>query len=152
MLKYLDKNLILKIDKKMNKEEVLNYMIDLITEKTKLVNNKESLKEKIFARESLGTTGIGRGVAVPHARMEEINDIIFSIALMEYPIEDYLTPDSEIPKIIVLVASPKSKNSEYLKLLSDISRWFRVKENRDNLILALTTEDLKEELLSLLGE
>ena len=42
MLKYLDKNLILKIDKKMNKEEVLNYMIDLITEKTKLVNNKES--------------------------------------------------------------------------------------------------------------
>ena len=48
MLKYLDKNLILKIDKKMNKEEVLNYMIDLITEKTKLVNNKESLREKIF--------------------------------------------------------------------------------------------------------
>ena len=81
MLKYLDKNLILKIDKKMNKEEVLNYMIDLITEKTKLVNNKESLREKIFARESLGTTGIGRGVAVPHARIEEINDIIFSIAL-----------------------------------------------------------------------
>ena len=76
MLKYLDKNLILKIDKKMNKEEVLNYMIDLITEKTKLVNNKESLREKIFARESLGTTGIGRGVAVPHARIEEINDII----------------------------------------------------------------------------
>ena len=35
-----------------------------------------SLREKIFARESLGTTGIGRGVAVPHARIEEINDII----------------------------------------------------------------------------
>ena len=51
MLKYLDKNLILKIDKKMNKEEVLNYMIDLITEKTKLVNNKESLREKIFAQQ-----------------------------------------------------------------------------------------------------
>lgn len=149
MLKYLDKKLIVKIDEKMTKKEVLEYMINLVCENTNLIENKEEFSGKIFAREELGTTGIGRAVAVPHARCEEIKDIIFAVALMKNPIEDYLTPDSENPKIVILVGAPKSKNSEYLKLLSNISKWFRKKENRDNILLARDTDELVVELLNI---
>lgn len=149
MLKYLDKNLIVKLDKKMGKKELLDYMIDLAVENTDLITDKEAFAEKIFAREELGTTGIGRGVAVPHARCEEIKDILFVVVLMPETVEDYLTPDSENAKLIILVGAPKSKNSEYLKLLSNISKWFRQKEIRDNVMLSKDTDDLVDELLSI---
>lgn len=149
MLKYLDKKLIVKIDEKMSKQEVLEYMINLVCENTSLIESKEEFSGKIFAREELGTTGIGRAVAVPHARCEEIKNIIFAVALMKNPIDDYLTPDSENPKIVILVGAPKSKNSEYLKLLSNISKWFRKKENRDNILLAKDTDELVVELLNI---
>lgn len=149
MLKYLDKKLIIKIEEKMNKKELLDYMINLAWENTDLMESKEAFAEKIFAREELGTTGIGRGVAVPHARCEEIKDIIFAVALVSNSVEDYLTPDSESPKLIILVGAPKSKNTEYLKLLSNISKWFRQKEIRDNVILSKDTDDLIDELLSI---
>lgn len=147
MLKYLDKNLIVKIDEKMGKKEILDYMIDLAFKNSAVLENKRAFSEKIFAREELGTTGIGRGVAVPHVRCEEIKDIIFVVALLKNEVEDYLTPDSENPKLIILVGAPKNKNSEYLKLLSNISKWFRQKEFRDNVMLAKDTDELIEELL-----
>lgn len=149
MLKYLDKKLIVKLDNKMSKKELLDYMIDLAAENTDLISNKELFAEKIFAREELGTTGIGRGVAVPHARCEEVKDILFVVALMKEPMTDYLTPDSENPKLVILVGAPKSKNSEYLHLLSEISKLFRQKEIRDNIILSKDTDDLIDELLSI---
>lgn len=149
MLKYLDKKLIVKIDENMSKNEVLNYLIDLVAEKTSLIKDKAVFSEKIFAREELGTTGIGRGVAVPHARCEDLEDIIFAVALMKNPILDYLTPDSEEAKLVILIGAPKDKNSEYLRLLSDISKSFRKKELRENIILAKDTDELIEELLSI---
>lgn len=149
MLKYLDKNLIVKIDKEMTKKEILDYMIDLAFKNSDSLENKEAFSEKIFAREELGTTGIGRRVAVPHARCEEIKEIIFVVALLKNSVKDYLTPDSENPKLIILVGAPKSKNSEYLKLLSNISKWFRQKEFRDNIMLSKDTDELIEELLNI---
>ena len=149
MLKYLDKKLIVKLDRTLGKKELLDYMINLAVENTDLITDKEAFAEKIFAREELGTTGIGRGVAVPHARCEEVKDILFVVALVPNAIEDYLTPDSENPKLVILVGAPKSKNSEYLKLLSNISKWFRQKEIRDNVILSKDTDDLIDELLSI---
>jgi len=149
MLKYLDKKLIVKLDRTLGKKELLDYMISLAVENTDLITDKEVFAEKIFAREELGTTGIGRGVAVPHARCEEVKDILFVVALVPNAIKDYLTPDSENPKLVILVGAPKSKNSEYLKLLSNISKWFRQKEIRDNVILSKDTDDLIDELLSI---
>ncbi len=149
MLKYLDKKLIVKLDEKMSKKEILDYLIDLAWENTDFMESKEAFADKIFAREELGTTGIGRGVAVPHARCEEVKDIIFVVALASNPVEDYLTPDSESPKLIIMLGAPKSKNSEYLKLLSNISKWFRQKDIRDNVLLAKDTDDLIDELLSI---
>ena len=149
MLKYLDKKLIVKIVEEMSKKEDLEYMINLVCENTDLIENKAEFSEKIFAREELGTTGIGRAVAVPHARCEDVKDIVFSVALLKNPISDYLTPDSENPKIVILVGAPKSKNSEYLKLLSNISKWFRNKENRDNIMLSKDRDELIVELLNI---
>lgn len=54
------------------KEEAINEMADLEVA-TGIVNNKEKFVESIWAREKEGTTGIGEGIAMPHARNEYIN-------------------------------------------------------------------------------
>lgn len=144
MVKYLNKNLILKIDTKINKSDVINKLIDLAFEKTDFIEDKEKFIEKIFAREDIGTTGIGRGIGVPHARCEDLKNIVFAIALCKEGIEDYQTPDGEKAKLAILVGAPKSQNDEYLKLLARLSKSFRLDEYRNSVLLAKDLDELIE--------
>jgi mannitol/fructose-specific phosphotransferase system IIA component (Ntr-type) len=149
MLSYLNKNLIVKIDDKISKEEIINYLVDLVDEKTNLFKDKEAFLEKINAREAIGTTGIGRGIGVPHARCEQLEDIVFAVALCRRGVEDYNTPDGEEAKVILLVGAPKNRNEEYLKLLSLISRAFRQQEYRDSVMLSGDLDELVEAVATL---
>ena len=97
-------------------------------------------------REEIGTTGIGKGIAVPHARCEELKDIVMALAVVKVPI-DFNTPDEDKVKVILLVGAPKDKNNEYLDLLASISKSFRNKEFRDS----VTTVSNEEELLEVLA-
>lgn len=149
MLSYLNKNLIVKIEQRVSKEEIINFLVDLVDEKTDLFEDKEVFLEKINARESIGTTGIGRGIGVPHARCEKLEDIVFAVALCTKGVENYNTPDGEEAKVILLVGAPKHRNEEYLKLLSIISRAFRQQEFRENLILSRDLDELVETIATL---
>jgi len=146
MIKYLNKNLILKIDDKISKTDIIYKLINLVSEKTGLIIHKESFIEKIMAREAIGTTGIGRSIGVPHARCENLNHIVFAIALCKEGIEDYQTPDGEKAKLLILVGAPKDKNDEYLKLLASLSKAFRQDEYRNSVLLANDLEELIEAL------
>ncbi len=149
MLRYLNKKLIIKVSEASKKEEIIDKLIDLIGIETDLLLSKEDFRDKIYAREAIGTTGIGRGIVVPHARCEQVKDIVFAVALVKNGIEDYNTPDGEKAKLVILVAAPKNRNSEYLTLLSDISRAFRQSEYRDNILLSNDLGDLIEGLAHL---
>ncbi len=149
MLGYLNRKLIIKIKGAEKKEEIIDKLINLIDEETDLLISKEDFREKIYAREGIGTTGIGRGIVVPHARCEQVKDIVFAVALVKGGITDYNTPDGEEAKLVILVAAPKNRNREYLTLLSDISRAFRQSEYRDNILLSDDLDDLIEGLAHL---
>lgn len=149
MLRYLNKNLILKIEDEITKDEIIGKMTNLVEEKTKLFRDKESFLEKIYAREDLGTTGIGRGIGVPHARCEKLEDIVFVVALCTKGVIDYNTPDGEAAKVMILVGAPKNRNGEYLKLLANISRAFRQDEYRNSILLAKNLDELIEAIAHL---
>lgn len=149
MLRYLNRKLIVKVSEASKKEEIIDKLIDLIDLETDLLISKDDFREKIYAREAIGTTGIGRGIVVPHARCEQVKDIVFAVALVKGGITDYNTPDGEKAKLVILVAAPKNRNSEYLKLLADISRAFRQSEFRDNILLSNDLDDLIEGLAHL---
>ena len=77
-----------------------------------------------------------------------LNDIVIAFAVLETPIE-FNTPDGEKAKVVILVGAPTSKNTEYLKLLSNISRAFRNTEFREAVKLAKEKEELLEILSGL---
>ncbi len=146
MLKYLNNKLIVLEDNYISKNDILVKLIDLIDKNTNLLLEKELFLEKIMEREEIGTTGIGKGIAVPHARCEELKDIVMALAVVKVPI-DFNTPDEDKVKVILLVGAPKDKNNEYLDLLASISKSFRNKEFRDS----VTTVSNEEELLEVLA-
>lgn len=148
MINYLTNKLLTVVDEKLTKEEVLELLAENIVQNTKLVNDKSAFLEKVYKREEVGTTGIGMGVVVPHARSGSVEEIVVSIALLKYPIE-FNTPDGEEAKLVILVGAPKAKNKEYLALLSQIARVFRNKKSRKMVLEATSKEELVEAMSEL---
>ena len=143
MLKYLNNKLIVLENNYISKNDILIKLIDLIDKNTNLLLKKELFLEKIMEREEIGTTGIGKGIAVPHARCEELKDIVMALAVVKVPI-DFNTPDEDKVKVILLVGAPKDKNNEYLDLLASISKSFRNSEFRGSVMCAHSEDELVE--------
>ena len=143
MLKYLNNKLIIVESGFIEKETIIKRLVDLIFTNTKLLISKEQFLEKIFEREAIGTTGIGKGIAVPHARCEGLTDIVMAIGVVKTGVE-FNTPDDEKAKVILLVGAPKEKNDEYLDILASISKAFRNKDFRNSIILASSVDEVVE--------
>lgn len=75
----------------------------------------------ILDRERLGSTAIGRGVAVPHARMEELDKVLVAFGFSLQGIE-FSALDSKPVHEVFLVIAPKGRADEYLDLMERITR------------------------------
>ena len=78
----------------------------------------------LIQREKLGTTGIGDGIAVPHARLKTLPALIGFFARLARPI-DYDALDDETVDLVFLVLAPEDGNSDQLKALARIARLLR---------------------------
>ena len=145
MIDYLTSKLLTVVSGKKDKEEVIRLLADMASENSNAVENKQLFLERLFQREEVGTTGIGMGIVVPHARCESLNKIIIAVALLENPVE-FNTPDGVPAKLVILVGAPKNNNKEYLDLLAKIARKFRNKDYRENILEASSKEELIEAL------
>jgi PTS system nitrogen regulatory IIA component len=75
--------------------------------------------DAIVQREKIGSTGIGGGVGVPHAKLNGIKNVIGAFGRVAYPI-DFSAVDGEKVSLIFLILSPPSKNEDYLKALRKV--------------------------------
>ena len=133
MMDFLSKDAITTDLKGTKKEEVLRELIDL------LVNSKEVQKadrEKIFellsAREALGSTAIGQGVAIPHTKCDSVKRLICTIGLSKNGV-DFNSLDGEPVHIFFLLLAPIDSTGPHLKALAKISRLLKDKYFRENL-------------------
>ncbi len=78
----------------------------------------------LLQRERLGSTGLGRGIAVPHVKFKDLKKIICLFARLEQPIE-FESPDGEPVDLIFLLMSPEHASGDHLKSLARISRLVR---------------------------
>jgi mannitol/fructose-specific phosphotransferase system IIA component (Ntr-type) len=145
MIGYFTSKLLTVVDGKSSREEVINLLTEMAFENSDAIENKELFLEKLYEREDVGTTGIGMGIVVPHARCESLNKIVIAVALLKNPIE-FNTPDGIPAKLVIVIGSPKNNNKEYLNLLGTIARNFRNKDYRENVLTASSKEDLIEAL------
>jgi PTS system nitrogen regulatory IIA component len=80
--------------------------------------------ERLRTREALGSTGFGRGAAIPHARIEGLPHIIVIVARLQTGV-DFAAIDGEPVDIAVLLLSPEGAGADHLKALARISRVLR---------------------------
>ncbi len=111
------------LDLKTNsKKQVLSEISRKLAQK---VNKEETdIFQLILEREKLGSTGMGRGVAIPHARVDGLEDIIGAFARLDEAIEFDAIDDQPVNLIFMLLA-PEKSGSNHLKALSTVSRTLR---------------------------
>jgi len=123
-----------------NKKELLNSLIDLLKPEV----NKEQLKEirkAVFEREDIMSTGVGKGLAIPHGKAKKIEKNHASFALLKEPVA-YESVDEEPVRIVFLLVGPDSRNNIHIKLLSRISRLMNSTEFRNKLMKCETPAEI----------
>ena len=80
--------------------------------------------DALMERESLGPTGVGGGIALPHARLEQLDKVVGAFVLLESPVE-FDAIDKQPVDIVFGLFAPKSAGVEHLKALALVSRTLR---------------------------
>jgi PTS system nitrogen regulatory IIA component len=88
--------------------------------------------DAVLERERLGSTGVGDGVAIPHARVEGVDRVFGVFARLKTPV-DFDAIDGRPTDLIVMLLAPEDSSAEHLKALARISRLFRREDMRERL-------------------
>lgn len=125
-----------------NKKQVINSLIDLLSSK---IDGEalEQVREGVFEREHVMSTGVGKGLAIPHCKTKAIDDNYAAFAKLSTPL-DYDSIDNEPVELIFLLVGPDSKHSHHIKLLSRISRLMNSASFREKILSSTTKEVILE--------
>lgn len=102
------------------KKEAIDELIDLLAA-AGLVSDAEDLRNVVWEREQQRSTGIGEGLAIPHAKCGCTDRLVMAIGLPAEPIE-FDSIDRKPVRMIVLLASPPDRTGEHIQALGKISR------------------------------
>lgn len=105
-----------------SKKQLLQELSDRAS--TLLQVDSSALFGSLLERERLGSTGMGKGVAIPHCRFEEIPSITGFLARLEKPV-DFEAVDGEPVDLVFLLVAPEAAGSDHLKALARVSRLLR---------------------------
>lgn len=86
--------------------------------------NASTAVDALMERESLGPTGVGHGVALPHARLDDIEHVCGAFILLEKPI-DFSAVDRQPVDLVFALFAPQNAGVEHLKALALVSRTLR---------------------------
>ena len=125
-----------------NKNVIIKELFENI-KKSGQVENEELALEDLYTRENMGSTGIGKNVAVPHAKTEAVRELTVTLGISKNGIE-YDAIDNENVNIFFMFLCPKNEAQEYLRVLARISRMIKEDKFRENLIKAKTKEEIIE--------
>ncbi|WP_027340708.1 PTS sugar transporter subunit IIA [Halonatronum saccharophilum] len=127
-----------------NKKKVLWEMVGLL-HKSGRIEDKEEFYEKVLAREEEGSTGMGRGVAIPHGKSSQVKELSLALGISRNGV-DFDSLDGNPVHIFFMVADFEGHSREYLKLLGGLAHNIRQGEFREELLKA----DSKEEVLDII--
>jgi len=153
IMDFLSKKAILIDINSTKKEDVIKEMVDLLVESGDIERrNRNKLIDALMSREALGSTAIGQGIAIPHAKCDCVDKLIASFGLSKKGV-DFDSLDGELAYIFFLLVAPQDSAGPHLKALARISRLLKDKYFRDSLrtciddksvIKIITQEDEKK--------
>ena len=134
VLDFLDKNAIKANIKSIKKEDVIKELVELLC-LAYSIKDKASLVQTLLNRESLGSTGIGQGIGIPHAKSNCVKELIAALGVSKNGV-DFDSLDGEPTYIFMLLVAPEDAAGPHLKALAKISRMLKDKFVRDSLVAA----------------
>lgn len=105
-----------------SKKRVLENIASCISEDIESINPSQ-LFDSLIAREKLGSTGLGHGIAIPHCRLKDCSKIIGALVKLQEPI-DFDAMDGEPVDLIFVLLVPEEADDEHLQVLAKIAEMF----------------------------
>jgi PTS system nitrogen regulatory IIA component len=128
-----------------NKDECLRELSQLVASSYKDLDT-DTILEGLIERESKGSTAFGDDIAIPHARLIDIDRFALSIAVSKKGL-DFKSMDRKKTRIFFTIIGPGPEQESYLKILAQVSRVAKNRYARRELLNARTPEALKETFL-----
>ena len=101
---------------------------------------RSAVFDALFAREKLGSTGLGQGVAIPHGHIKGIKEAVGAFFRLQNPIP-FEAPDGKPVSTVFVLLVPEQATDMHLQILSELAQVFSDRKLRDALAQAATPED-----------
>ncbi len=140
LARYLDASRILLLNEISSKKRVFELLGELLANNLDDVIDS-SVSEGLLARERLGTTALGEGVAIPHCRMDHISQIRCAVIKLDHAV-DFDAPDGEDVSLICALLVPSEATEEHLQTLGCLAEFLSKPKNREELRNCETAKEL----------
>ncbi len=137
---YLDEKAIAFLDEESG-EAVIERLVDLLYKQGKL-KDKEEFLSSVLERERIVSTGIGIGVAIPHAKIAGNADFFIAVGIQKKKGIDWNSLDGSLVHLIFMIGGPDNKQTEYLKILSGLTQAIKDESRRKRLLKCNTAREV----------
>lgn len=138
---YLDPRLITFLNSA-TRNEAIDSLIHSLEEAQK-IPNKEAFRKALLEREELVSTGIGMGIAIPHAKMKELDDFFIAIGIQKKGL-DWNALDKAPVRLIFMIGGPDNRQTHYLQILSQLTSAIREVDLRKALLSSQSRKEILE--------
>ncbi len=123
-----------------SRDDALLELVELLHREGKIQNTQE-FYNAVLTREKIVTTGIGMGVAIPHAKLPSLTSFFIAIGVLEKGVDWHALDDAPV-RLIFLIGGPDDKQTEYLQILSGITSRIKDEERRKKIFTSATVKDI----------
>jgi len=123
-----------------DKKEALNVLVNVIGQSPD-VDDVEELRTAVFNREKTLSTGIGLGIAVPHARIPTVHKFVVALGISHEGVE-FNSLDDKPVHIIMMIVGPEGQQEQYLQILARATKLLKDPDTRSAIISAGTPQEI----------
>lgn len=138
--RYLDSRLVLFLEES-TRDGVIAHMVDALDGAGKLIDKKQ-FHAAILGREKIVSTGIGIGVAIPHAKLSGYNDFFIAVGVLRKKGVDWSALDGQDVRLIFMIGGPEDRQTEYLKILSSLTQAIKDDDRRKKMVKTTSAQQV----------
>ncbi len=123
-----------------DKHALIDAVVDLVADK-EAVLDLDAMRQAVHDREKTMSTGVGKGLGLPHAKTSAVKGILAALAVTRNPVE-FEAIDNEPVRIVFLLVGRQDAKSQHVRILSRISRMMNQKDTRERVLSASSAKEL----------
>ena len=139
---YLDERLVVFLEEEVRDAAILR-LVDTLDSQGRL-DSKEKFYSAILEREKIVSTGIGIGVAIPHAKIAGCKEFFVVIGIQKIQGIDWNALDGSLVRLVFMIGGPDNKQTEYLKILSRLTQAVKDDQRRKRILKCNSAEEVLE--------